>query len=276
MTKILSKEQISLYNNNGFVGPITIFSETEALNHREKFENYEKLNNGWYELSKGQKLHLLQTWVANLVSNSKILDAIEDILGENIMCWGTSLFVKEPGTDAYVSWHQDSTYWGLSSTHVLTAWIALSPATIEAGCMKFSAGTHKWDQKSHHDTLHSNNLLTRGQEIEVEVDEKSIAFLPLRPGEASLHNIRTVHSSGPNQSKDRRIGLAIRYLTPDVKQTGAKGDSAWLVRGSDKFGNFIHEVPPVTDMDSSAVREHTRIMDLRQKLLYKMTKEKPV
>ncbi len=274
MTKHLSKKQIDSYNQNGFVGPVKVFSNLEALSQRQKFEVYEKTNEGWYELSKGQKLYLLQTWVASLVSNARILDAIEDILGEDIMCWGTSLFVKEPGAKSYVSWHQDSTYWGLSSSNVVTAWIALSPASIEAGCMKFLPGTHRWGQSPHYDTLDPDNLLTRGQKISRDITEGNAVFLPLKPGEMSLHNIRTVHSSGSNKSNDRRIGLAIRYLTPQVRQLNAEGDSAWLVRGSDRFGYFFHETPPTKDMDSAALKEHARIMELRQDVLYRNDKDK--
>ncbi|MBL95113.1 MAG: hypothetical protein CFH06_01530 [Alphaproteobacteria bacterium MarineAlpha3_Bin5] len=274
MTKHLSEKQINSYNRNGFVGPVKIFSNLEVVSERRKFEVYEENNEGWYELSKGQKLYLLQTWVASLVSNAKILDAVEDILGEDIMCWGTSLFVKEPGAKAYVSWHQDSTYWGLSSLNVVTAWIALSPASIEAGCMKFLPGSHRWDQSPHHDTLNPDNLLTRGQEILRDIAEEDAVLLPLKPGEMSLHNIRTIHSSGPNKSSDRRIGIAIRYLTPQVRQLNAEGDSAWLVRGSDRFGYFHHESPPAKDMDPAALKQHARIMELRQGVLYRNDKDK--
>lgn len=265
----LTDEQAADYRRDGFTSPITILSATQAAAYRTRFEAYEAANGGWYELSKGQKLYLLQTWVAELVSNQRVLDGVQDVLGEDILCWGCSLFVKEARDPGYVSWHQDSTYWGLSKPDVVTAWIALSPATRQSGCMKMLPGSHMKQQIPHHDTLAANNLLTRGQEIAVEVDESQARFTPLQSGEMSLHNIRTVHASEPNESDDRRIGLAIRYVTPQVRQVEAPKDSAWLLRGQDLSGNWIHETPPNEDMDAGALLEHERIMKLRQAVLYK-------
>ncbi len=275
MSGKLGEAQVAEYHQDGFYGPIDVLGSDEVIQYRKRFEAYEAMHNGWYELSKGQKLYLLQTWVAELASNETILDAVEDVMGKDIFVWGSSLFVKEPGQGTYVSWHQDSTYWGLSKPDVLTAWIALSPATIESGCMKMMPGTHKWQQIDHKDTLSEKNLLTRGQEIIVDVDEDKAVAVELLPGQVSLHNIRTVHASEPNRSDYRRIGVAVRYIAPDVRQVNAPDDSAWLVRGEDKFGNFIHETPPKADMDAAAIAEHERIMELRQGVLYKGVAGKP-
>jgi non-haem Fe2+, alpha-ketoglutarate-dependent halogenase len=201
--------------------------------------------------------------------------AVEDALGPDIFVWGTSLFVKEAHNPSYVSWHQDATYWGLSKPDVLTAWIALSPATRQSGCMKMIPGSHRWEQLPHHDTLAKDNLLTRGQEIAVEVDEAKAVFLELQPGEISLHNIKTAHASEPNKSSDRRIGVAVRYIAPHVRQVAAERDSAWLVRGEDRYSHFIHETPPKRDMDEAALAEHKRIMALRQGVLYRGVEGKP-
>lgn len=275
MPKILSDEQAANYRRDGFVSPVRVMSEEDAAAYRRRFEAYEEAHGGWYEFSKGQKIHLLQTWAAELVTHPRILDAVEDTLGPDIMCWGSSLFVKEPGTTSFVSWHQDSTYWGLSKPNVVTAWVALSPATEISGCMKVVPGTHTWEQVPHDDTLSSDNLLTRGQEIAVEVNEDDAVAMPLQPGEISVHHIRTVHGSAPNLSDDRRIGYAIRYITPDVAQVNAPDDSAVLCRGEDRHGNFIHEKLPQADMDDAALAEHARIMQLRQGVLYKGVAGKP-
>lgn len=269
MGKGLTEQQIEQYHQDGFFAPIAVLSDTDAARMRRAFESYERANGGWYELSKGQKLYLLQTWMAELVSNPSILDAVEDVLGPDIMCWGTSLFVKDANTPHFVSWHQDSTYWGLSKPNVVTAWVALSPANAQSGCMSMLPGSHRWEQAPHQDTLDPNNLLSRGQEIAVDVDESQAVMLPLTPGEVSLHNIRTAHASSPNQTDDRRIGVAIRYISPDVQQTIVPNDSAWLVRGEDRFGHFEHETPPNADMDEAALAEHHRIMALRQGVLYR-------
>mgnify|MGYP000143237590 FL=1 len=275
MPKALSEDQVNEYHRDGFFAPIPCLSADETAMFYAKFEAYEAAHEGWYEMSKGQKLYLLQTWARDLGCHPKILDAVEDVMGPNLMVWGLSLFVKDAQSPSYVSWHQDSTYWGLSKPNVTTAWIALSPANKQSGCMKMLPGTHKWEQVTHRDTLAEENLLTRGQEIDVDVDEKDAVYLEIEPGEISLHNIRTVHASAPNQSDHRRIAIAIRYITPDVKQINADGDSAWLVRGEDTEGNFIHETPPEADMDAAAMAEHDRIMELRQGVLYKGVDGKP-
>jgi non-heme Fe2+,alpha-ketoglutarate-dependent halogenase len=121
----------------------------------------------------------------------------------------------------------------------------------------------------HTDTLDEKNLLTRGQKVAVDVNEDESILAKLLPGQMSLHDVRIVHSSDPNASDDRRIGVAIRYITPDVEQVNAENDSAWLVRGEDTHGNFIHETPPASDMDPAALAEHERILKLRQGVLYK-------
>lgn len=275
MPKLLSEQQVSQYREDGYVAPVPIMSADEALSYRRRFEAYEAAQGGWYELSKGQKLYLLQTWAAELVSHPKILDAVEDVLGPDILAWGCSLFVKDAHDPGFVSWHQDATYWGLSKPDVLTAWVALSPATVEAGCMKVVPGSHKWSQIAHRDTLDKHNLLTRGQELAVEVNEDDAAYMPLNPGEVSLHHVLIAHASTPNTTDDRRIGFAIRYIRPDVSQVNADKDCAWLVRGTDTHGNFIHETPPDADMDEAALAEYARIMKLRQSILYKGVQGKP-
>ncbi|MRG72132.1 phytanoyl-CoA dioxygenase [Alphaproteobacteria bacterium HT1-32] len=275
MPKYLSDQQVSSYQEQGFVSPVNALTAEQTAHYRARFEAYEAANDGWYELSKGQKLHLLQTWVCELATNSVILDAVEDVLGPDIFCWATSLFIKDAGTTNFVSWHQDSTYWGLSKPDVVTAWVALSPANRVSGCMKMWPGSQKMDQMEHVDTLSKDNLLTRGQEVAVAVPEAESVLCELDPGQISLHNIRTVHASEPNRSDDRRIGVAIRYIAPDVHQIHAAEDSAMLVRGEDRYGNFIHEAQPKADMDAAARAEHARIMELRQGVLYKGVQGKP-
>ena len=275
MPKLLDAQQVSAFRRDGFVAPIRVLSRDEALGYRRRFEHYERAHDGWYTLSKGQKIHLLQTWVAELVHHPRILDAVEDVLGADILCWGTSLFVKNARDPHYVSWHQDSTYWGLDKPDVVTAWVALSPATRASGCMKMLPGSHTCEQIPHRDTLAEDNLLTRGQEIAVEVDESKGRYIELAPGEVSLHHVRTVHASEPNGSDDRRIGVALRYIAPHVRQLNGERDSAMLVRGEDPFGNFVHEKPPRHDMDADALAEHARIMQLRQEILYDGVAGKP-
>jgi ectoine hydroxylase-related dioxygenase (phytanoyl-CoA dioxygenase family) len=169
-----------------------------------------------------------------------------------------------------VSWHQDSTYWGLSEPDVVTAWVALSESSIESGAMRMIPGTHTV-QVAHRDTFAPDNLLSRGQEIAVEVDEARAVDVVLRPGEMSLHHVRMFHGSPPNRSADRRIGYAIRYIPTRLRQVAGAGDSATLVRGVDEYHHFDREAAPAADLDPAARAHHAAVMRRQGELLYRGT-----
>ena len=185
----------------------------------------------------------------------------------------SNFFIKEANNPAFVSWHQDSTYWGLDRPDVVTAWVALTPSNKSNGAMGFIPGTHKKDQIPHRDTFAKNNLLTRGQEVAVAVNEGDAVAIELAPGEMSLHHVRLVHGSPPNPSNDRRIGFAIRYIPTSVKQVAGE-DSATLVRGVDKEHNFEHEPRPTRDMDPAFLELHRKIADRNAQILYRGTEVK--
>ena len=170
MPKLLSDKEVAAYQDRGYHFPIEALSATEVADFRRKLEDYEVLSGGPIKGEMRHRSHVLFTWIDEMVRHPKILDAVEDLLGPDILCWNTSFFIKEARDPGFVSWHQDATYWGLSSSDVSTVWIAMSPANRMSGCMKFIAGTHR-QQVKHADTFDQNNLLTRGQEIAVEVDE---------------------------------------------------------------------------------------------------------
>jgi ectoine hydroxylase-related dioxygenase (phytanoyl-CoA dioxygenase family) len=167
-----------------------------------------------------------------------------------------------------VSWHQDSTYWGLSRPDVVTAWVALSPSTRANGAMEVIPGTHVLDQIPHRDTFDRDNMLSRGQEVMVDVDASRAVALELQPGEMSLHHVRLVHGSAANPSGERRIGFAIRYIPTDVAQTVRGDDSATLVRGVDRHGHFAHEPRPARDLDPEFVALHREISSRNARILY--------
>jgi ectoine hydroxylase-related dioxygenase (phytanoyl-CoA dioxygenase family) len=153
---------------------------------------------------------------------------------------------------------------------VVTAWVAFTPANAANGAMEVIPGSHKLDQIAHRDTFAKHNLLTRGQEIAVEVDESQAVRLDLEPGEMSLHHVRLVHGSPPNTSNDRRIGFAIRYIPTSVRQLEGE-DSATLVRGADRFGNFELEPRPVSDLDPEMLALHKKITERNARILYRGT-----
>ncbi len=240
------------YRRNGFVFPIDVMTEGEALQYRRQFEAMETRAR---QMSLPRPLndylryntHLVSTLAYRLATMPVVLDHVEQILGPDLLLWATEIIVKEPGTEKFLSWHQDLTYWGFGeTTEQVTAWIALSPATNASGCMRFMPGSHT-QQVPHNDTYGESNILSRGQEVAVEVDESQAASVELRPGQMSLHHGLMFHSSGPNRSDDRRIGVVIRYMAPGVKQQVAASDYAMMVRGMDRQRNFVHLAPPAGD-----------------------------
>jgi ectoine hydroxylase-related dioxygenase (phytanoyl-CoA dioxygenase family) len=265
MTKGLPDSAIERYRRNGLFFPIPVLTPAEARECRRRLEAIEATHAG--ELR--HKPHLLFTWLADLVRHPTILDAVEDVLGPNLLVWHASFFIKEARDPAFVSWHQDATYWGLSAPDVMTAWLALTDATVENGAMRMVPGSHG-ELLAHRDTFAPHNLLSRGQEIAVDVDDRRGVDILLRAGEMSLHHVRMVHGSPPNRSADRRIGLAIRYIPTYVKQLAGE-DSALLVRGVDEYHHFAPERAPTSDLSPEALAQHAEVKARSAKILYRDT-----
>ena len=266
----LSASAVAQYERDGFYFPIPVMSIAEAGGYRACLEGYEVETGGPIAGNRRHKLHLLFTWANELVRRPGILDAVESIIGPDIICWASNFFIKEANDPAFVSWHQDSTYWGLEPTDVVTAWVAFGDVPVESGAMKFLRGSHKLNQIAHTDTFDDSNLLTRGQQVDLEFDESNAVDVVLRAGEISLHHVRLVHGSHPNQTARRRVGLAIRYIPPHVRQVKLR-DSAMLVRGHDQYGHFDWESPPKADLDAAAIACHEDAMKRQIAALYSGT-----
>src|SRR5689334_4700247 len=195
----LSPEQERDYRERGYHYPIAAFEEKEAAKLCDSFLVYFRQNEeqmgGLLPRERGFFMidtHLFLRWVYRIISHPRVLDAVESVLGPNIMVWSSQWFPKFPGDKAFVSWHQDATYWGLTPPHITTAWIALSESVPQNGCMRVIPGTHKRLNLPQRDTFARENMLSRGQEIAVEVDERQAVDLVLRPGEFSLHHVGIV------------------------------------------------------------------------------------
>ena len=266
----LSADQAERYRRDGFLYPVRVMTRAEAEGYKAKLEAYERAAGGPISGNRRHKVHLLFTWAAELVRNPAILDAVESVLGPDLMVWGTDFFIKEPRDPGFVSWHQDSTYWGLDPADIVTAWVAFSDAPVESGAMKFMPGSHLIDQLPHVDTFHEHNLLTRGQEIAVAVDETKAVDVALSAGEMSLHHVRLVHGSKPNTTGNRRIGFAIRYIPTYVRPVKIR-DGAMLVRGTDRHGHFVPETAPLADLDDAAIAAHTTSIQRQIAALYEGT-----
>jgi ectoine hydroxylase-related dioxygenase (phytanoyl-CoA dioxygenase family) len=252
MNTTLSVEQLDSYEKRGILFPISILTPSEVGQFRGSLEALEFHLGPQPSPKSFRQLHLHHTWAFDLATHPAVLDAVEDILGDDILVHSTSLFHKRAYDGAYVSWHQDGYYWGLETPRLVSAWIALSNSTRENGCMRVVPGSHKSGQLRHGETaLSEHNLLTSGLEIAVEVDENLAADVVLRAGEMSLHHVDIVHGSEPNRSNTDRIGFAVRYLGAGIRQS-MPHHAVVLARGRNIGGCFeLAERPPECSIEEA-------------------------
>jgi len=271
MVKILSDTQVIQFHKNGFLPAFPVLSVDQAEQLRGNLESFEAENEGVLKGSLRFKNHLLFKWLSDLIRSPTILDTVEEIIGPDIMVWSTDWWIKEANSPQFVSWHQDSQYWGLDTDKLITVWVALSPSTIQSGCMRVLPGSHLGPDLVHEETYHDDNMLTRGQSIG-DINEDKVVNLLVDIGQAVLFAFRIAHASYPNQTDDRRIGLAIRYIPPDAQQKFSDQDSAALVRGVDNYQHFELEPEPRYDFDPVAVAFHKESEEIRRQILYHGTK----
>jgi chlorinating enzyme len=265
MSYALTADQVDRYQRDGFLFPLDVFDNDQVVNIIEALEQACTMaREKGLEPELAQLLrtntHYILPFVSEVARAPRLLDRVESILGPNILLWSAEFFIKGAHTDKIVSWHQDLTYWGLGETNEeMTAWLALSDVNVESGCMRFVAGSHHQQIVPHRDTFDAANLLSRGQEVTVDVAEDEAVDVILGPGQVSFHHGRMFHSSGPNRSAQDRIGLVFRFITPEVKQVVAKRDYAMMVRGIDEGKNWIHVSAPTRLFDSADLKLHARI-----------------
>jgi non-heme Fe2+,alpha-ketoglutarate-dependent halogenase len=253
----LSPEQVRSFRENGYLAPVPVLSPAEVSAERANLDALFRKTNGLADPSARYKPHLYAKWVSDLVRNSRILDAVEDLLGPDLLVWRSIFFFKKARSAGFVDWHQDSRYWRLDSEDVVTAWIALTESTVENGCLRVVPGSHRRPEVPHAIRFSKDNVLVRGQSAAAEVPEDQVRCLELRPGEMSLHHVGMLHGSRANTSDSDRVGLAIRFLSPNVRRAGWR-QSATLVRGKDRFGNFTLEPEPRFEGDPVALAWHRR------------------
>ena len=274
----LGRAAVERYWEDGYLHPIRAISPAQAAEWRAELEAIER---DWLDAGLPLPLNTYKRVNANCVmplahriaTHPAILDVVEGVLGPDLLIYGVEFFIKEPRTKHRVSMHQDLTYWGLGAIDgMVTMWLALSPATRASGCMNFVAGSHRNPILPHEDTFAEDNLLSRGQEVRVEVAPEDRAAIELMPGEISLHHGLTIHGSGPNTTDDRRIGAVVRYLRPEVAQEVGEQDYAMLARGADRARNFILFAPPEGNFTPESLALYDEIRTTQGKFLMKGTK----
>ena len=230
----LSSNQLKQYKDDGFVSPINIFSKEKAKEIREEIELIENKIPTELEKSGRYNAHLISPLLDEVTHNSKILDAVESLIGRNILVCGTTLFIKNPNEKGFVSYHQDAKYIGLEPHNWVTAWVAITDSNEKNGCMRMWSGSHKDNLKEHDEKFNEGNLLTRGQTVKDVPKEKTTPLI-LNAGQMSLHHPTIVHGSDLNKSDDRRIGFVIQsYIGTNVKQILGK-NGVQVARGVDEF-----------------------------------------
>jgi non-haem Fe2+, alpha-ketoglutarate-dependent halogenase len=249
MPKVLSDAQMREYQESGAVAPIRVFPAARAQAYLRELEKAETTYGPELKVALRTKPHLCLKWIDELVHDEKLLDAVEDVLGHDLLLYNVSTWIKEPGDHSFVSWHQDAAYFPLDPPVQLTVWVALTDSVTDNGNVKYVAGSHRFGVFHHKAERASDNLLSQGQSIQDSFDPARVRGMSLQPGEVSFHNTRTVHFSEPNRSSRRRIGLGVSCVPASIRCTGSVRHTAMLVRGADHHGEFEPEPRVRQDFD---------------------------
>lgn len=246
------------FERDGLVFPISVLDAEEVAGLLHRYEAMVAARGGRLPAALNAKPHLLVPWLWDLVHDPRVVDAVEALLGPDILCWATSFIAKRSGDGRYVTWHQDATHWNLSSPEAVTAWVALTPSDRSNGCVRAVPGTHH-RQLAHDHPDDRNNMLGRREQVVADIDERTAIDIVLRPGEMSLHHPLIIHGSEPNLSNGPRVGFAIRYIPAAIRQTDGLENSATLVRGRD-HGTFVLEQQPEGEFHPEALKRHRMVL----------------
>lgn len=243
----LTSEQAEFYNEQGYIKGLPIYDEASALENRRYFDDLlakvTAANDGRDSYSiNGYHTQCAGIW--DMVVNPLILDYVEDILGPNFICWGTHFFCKMPGDGKAVSWHQDASYWPLTPSKTVTAWLAIDDSDLENGCMQVIPGTHRMGHLEFRPSAPEENNVLNQTVVNADELGKPVPF-ELKAGQISLHSDLLVHGSEPNHSQRRRSGLTMRYASVDVKALSPMwSQAAILCRGKDPESNWANVPRP--------------------------------
>jgi non-haem Fe2+, alpha-ketoglutarate-dependent halogenase len=255
----LGRAQVESYERDGFLFPLPVFTAAEAADWAAEIARLPTPELARHTVPWVQKSYLFLPALDRLMCDERLTGRVASILGEDLLVLSADLFIKAPGSVKRITWHQDVNYWGLEPLKVLTAWVAFTPANVESGCMRYAPGAHRARLK-HAEHKTDDNMLTKGQEIAIEIAEADAVAVELAPGEVAFHDGLAPHASGPNRSERPRIGFAIRYVATGVRQTSGPAISARLVRGSDRHRHFALETGPDAPLSPEGLAAHLRAL----------------
>jgi hypothetical protein len=251
------------FRKNGYHFPLRLLTEAEAGECRHRVEEFERAHPdavGKLDL----KANLLFPWVDAITRHPKLLDAVESLLGPDLICWNATFRNKKARSPTYAGWHQDSRYITVRPTGVI-AMMAVTPANAASGTVRVIPGSNNWQVLDHRDTHDTDSLLTRGQYITTDFDKSTAIDLSLRPGEVAFFDHNTVHGSGPNASDDRRLILLMGFFATQSKPLDGKRVTAFTVRGHDAYGHFDADRRPTEDYGPAERDAHRRAVEAQVK-----------
>lgn len=272
MPKVLTQDRIDAFHRDGFVSPVRAIAPERARHYRRALEAFE----AQYpedRIKLDQKAHMICPWMDEMIREPGILDATEDLIGPNILCWGTSLRAKAADGKTFAGWHQDTAYADVKPIVVIVA-LALSPCRAENGCIRGIPGSHRWPLLHHKEAFGTNSLLSREQYIDQPFDQSKAVDFALDPGEIALFSNAICHSSNPNFGQDRRIIFLLEMIPTHAYQYFPR-ESAALVRGRDAFGNFDTDPRPKVEMGKAEIQAWERAVAIQASVLFRGAERPP-
>lgn len=255
-------DAVARYERDGILFPIAVLSAAEVARFRASFDALASALHDPKPMDLGQ-CHLFYPWACDLATLPAVLDAVEAVIGPDILIHSSTIFPKYPRDPGFVSWHQDGHYWELDEPRLVSAWIALTDSAPDNGCMRVVPGSHR-QRVPHASRPGPEKILSSGLEVAVDVDERDAVDVVLGTGEMSLHHVNMIHGSKANTSDRMRIGFAVRYLSPLARQR-IDHHEVLLVRGRDTAHHYRHGTPPKYDGPTAIAAHAAFIADRHQR-----------
>lgn len=239
------------FQQDGVVFPLPALSDEELTAARTGFAQLEQALDAPPKNFRYPHLHF--AWARRLVNHPPLLDQVAEVLGGELIVISSLILHKPPQTPDYVGWHQDGTYWRLHEATTASAWIALTAADPDNGCMRVIPGSHRRPILPHRESHDELSLLGRGEEVAVSVDDTEAVDVTLAPGQMSMHHNSILHSSPPNPSGRPRTGFIIRFVTPAFRSGSG---AAMVVRGGRLPPNMTASQEQASEDTTQALNWH--------------------